>query len=230
MTSSAPAAPRRVVLASSNAGKLRELSELLGPLGIELLRQSDFAIEPPPETGASFLDNALIKARNAAQRTGLAALADDSGLEVDALGGAPGVHSARFAGAHASDEQNLQKLLLALNTIPDAARSARYRCVIVLVRSAEDPAPIVGVGVWEGRLIDTPRGSGGFGYDPAFVPLEPATALTVAEMSAERKNEHSHRGKALRQLLAQLTVQFGAPVSPAAPLALNLPGVTVPRT
>src|SRR5688572_10271933 len=163
--------PSRVVLASSNAGKLREFSELLAGRGFTLARQSDFGIEPPPETGTTFLENALIKARNAARLSGLPAIADDSGIEVDALEGAPGVYSARFAGEGAGDQANLDKLLASLAGLPDSKRGARYRCVIVFVRDAGDAQPLVGEGTWEGRIIAERRGSGGFGYDPSFVPL-----------------------------------------------------------
>jgi XTP/dITP diphosphohydrolase len=192
----------RVVLASSNPGKLREFSELLAGKGFELTRQSDFGIEPPPETGATFLENALIKARNAARRTGLPAIADDSGIEVDALGGAPGVHSARYAGEHASDAANLAKLLNAVAGLSEADRAARYRCIIVFVRDADDVRPLIGEGAWEGRLIDARRGDGGFGYDPSFVPA--GETRTAAEMTADQKHAVSHRGKALRAFLSQL--------------------------
>ena len=192
----------RVVLASGNAGKLREFSELLAPSGFELVRQSEFGITPPPETGTTFLENALIKARNAAQLSGLPAIADDSGIEVDALGGAPGVFSARFAGEDASDEANLAKLLAALEGLPPEKRTARYRCVIVFVDSALDARPLVGEGAWEGRIIAARRGTGGFGYDPSFVPV--GETRTVAEMPAAEKNLQSHRGQAMRAFLAQL--------------------------
>jgi XTP/dITP diphosphohydrolase len=196
---------RRVVLASGNAGKLREFSELLLPRGFTLLRQSEFGIAPPPETGTTFLDNALIKARNAARLSGLPAIADDSGLEVDALGGAPGVFSARYAGEHASDEENLAKLLEALEGHAPEQRAARYRCVIVFVRTADDPQPLVGNGAWEGRIVGERRGSGGFGYDPSFVPR--GETRTVAEMPPDEKNEQSHRGQAMREFLAQFALQ-----------------------
>ena len=192
----------RVVLASGNAGKLREFSELLGPSGFELVRQSEFGITPPPETGATFLENALIKARNAAQLSGLPAIADDSGIEVDALGGAPGVFSARFAGEDASDEANLAKLLAVLEGLPREKRTARYRCVIVFVESALDARPLVGEGAWEGRIIPARRGTGGLGYDPSFVTV--GETRTVAEMPAAEKNLQSHRGQAMREFLAQL--------------------------
>ena len=194
--------PRRVVLASSNAGKLREFSELLSACGLELSRQSDFGVEPPPETGSTFLENALLKARNAARLTGLPAIADDSGIEVDALDGAPGVYSARFAGEGASDEANLEKLLGLLQAVPPERRSARYRCVIVYVESFDDSRPLIGTGAWEGRIIGERRGQGSFGYDPSFVPI--GESRTVAEMPAAEKHEQSHRGQALRAFLAQL--------------------------
>ena len=193
------------MLASSNPGKLREFSDLLAGKGFELARQSDFGIEAPPETGATFLENALIKARNAARRSGLPAIADDSGIEVDALDGAPGVWSARFAGEGASDEANLDKLLRSLAGVPDARRGARYRCVIVYVRDADDPRPLVGDGAWEGRILDSRRGSGGFGYDPSFVPA--GETRTAAEMTAAEKHAVSHRGQAMRAFLAQLDLR-----------------------
>jgi XTP/dITP diphosphohydrolase len=198
-----PAASSRVVLASSNAGKLREFAELLADQGFTLMRQSDFNIAPPPETGTTFLDNALIKARNAARITGLPAIADDSGIEVDALGGAPGVYSARFAGEDASDEANLDKLLRELTGRPAAERGARYRCVIVYVAHADDAQPLVGEGSWEGRIIDERRGDGGFGYDPSFVPA--GDTRTVAEMPQQEKNQQSHRAQALNAFLSQFT-------------------------
>jgi XTP/dITP diphosphohydrolase len=194
---------QRVVLATGNPGKLREFSELLAGSGLELVRQSDLGIEPPPETGTTFRENALLKARNAARASGLPAIADDSGIEVDALGGAPGVYSARYAGEHAGDEANLAKLLHALTGKADSERSARYRCVVVFVRHADDPDPIVGEGVWEGRVLDVRRGCGGFGYDPSFVPL--GDSRTVAEMPAAEKHSRSHRGQALRAFLARFT-------------------------
>jgi XTP/dITP diphosphohydrolase len=194
---------RKVVLASGNPGKLREFSELLAATGFELVRQSELGIEPPPETGTTFLENALIKARNAARVSGLPAIADDSGIEVDALGGAPGVYSARYAGEGASDEANLSKLLAALEIIPAALRTARYRCVVVYVQHSEDLHPLVGEGAWEGRIIAERRGTGGFGYDPCFVPR--GDSRTVAEMPADEKNHLSHRGQAMRAFLARLS-------------------------
>jgi XTP/dITP diphosphohydrolase len=193
---------RRVVLATGNPGKLRQFEELLGGMGITLLRQSEFGIEPPAETGSTFLENALIKARNAARITGLPAIADDSGIEVDALGGRPGLYSARYAGDNASDLANLEKMLGELGDIPPGSRDARYRSVIVYVTDAHDPAPLVGEGVWEGSIAQVPRGSEGFGYDPIFLPR--GDTRTAAEMPAAERNPRSHRGQAARSFLAQL--------------------------
>ena len=192
----------RIVLATGNAGKIREFSDMLGPLGFEFLPQSEFGIEPPDETGETFEDNALLKARYASARSGLPAMADDSGLEVDALGGAPGVRSARYAGEGAGDLANLKKLLEAMQSVPDGSRSARFRCVIALVQSADDPAPVLGRGVWEGVILHLPRGSGGFGYDPVFAPR--GETRSVAELVAAEKHAQSHRGSALRDLHARL--------------------------
>jgi XTP/dITP diphosphohydrolase len=192
----------RVVLATGNPGKLRQFSELLGDAGFSLIRQSDFGIEPPPETGNTFLANSLIKARNAARRTGLPAIADDSGIEVDALGGRPGLYSARYAGVDASDQANLLKMLSELAGVAPERRAARYRGVIVFVSTADDPAPLVGEGVWEGSIAEAPRGEGGFGYDPIFIPS--GESRTAAEMPAQLRNERSHRGQAARNFLAQL--------------------------
>jgi XTP/dITP diphosphohydrolase len=194
----------RAVLASGNPGKLREFAQLLAGAGLELLPQSAFGIEPPEETGTSFEANALLKARYAAERSGLAALADDSGLEVDLLGGRPGVCSARFAGPQADDTANNAKLLADLRArgahFAGNAVRARFRCVIAWVSNAADPEPRLASGVWEGYLTDTPRGTGGFGYDPYFV--DPLSSLTAAELPAAEKNTRSHRGQALRALLA----------------------------
>jgi XTP/dITP diphosphohydrolase len=193
---------KRVVLASANPGKLRELAALVAPFGFELLPQTALGIESVPETGASFLDNALLKARHAATAAQLPALADDSGIEVDALDGRPGVWSARFAGEGASDAANLSLLLAELEGVPEARRGARYRCVVALVRNADDPAPLIGEGSWQGRIARAPRGAGGFGYDPAFIP--DGETRTAAELSADEKNKVSHRAQALRALVAAL--------------------------
>ncbi len=192
----------KIVLASGNAGKLRELAAILTPLGHEVLPQSSFGIETPPETGTTFLENALLKARHAAAGSGLPALADDSGIEVDALGGRPGVYSARYAGEGATDLANLEKLLEELRGTGPEKRTARYRCVIVLAHSASGAEPLIALGTWEGRILTAPRGSGGFGYDPIFQPA--GMTVTAAELSAAEKNVRSHRGQALRALVEQL--------------------------
>jgi XTP/dITP diphosphohydrolase len=192
----------KVVLASANPGKQRELAALLAPLGLELLLQSALGIDSIEETGSTFLDNALLKARHAAQCSGLAALADDSGLEVDALGGAPGVRSARFAGEGASDAENNALLLSRLAGVPAPQRGARYRCVLALLRSAWDPTPLIAEGHWEGRIALVAQGTGGFGYDPLFVPE--GRSGTAAQLTAADKNAISHRGRALQALLRGL--------------------------
>lgn len=196
----------QLVLASNNPGKIREIAALLAPLGIEVLPQSQFGVGEADEPHETFVENALAKARHAARHTGLPALADDSGICVHALGGAPGVHSARFAGDPRSDERNNQRLLELLADVDD--RRAHYCCVLVLVRHPADPQPIVAEGEWHGEILRAPRGSGGFGYDPLF--LDTAVGQTGAQMPLEEKNRVSHRGMALRLLVARLT---------AAPLA-----------
>jgi XTP/dITP diphosphohydrolase len=193
----------RVVLASANPGKLRELGALLAPHGLELVSQRSLGIESAEESGSTFLENALLKARHAARAAQLPALADDSGIEVDALGGRPGVWSARFAGEGASDAANLALLLEELAAVPAERRTARYQCVVAWVESADDAAPLLGQGTWEGHIALEPRGSGGFGYDPAFIPA--GDTRTAAELPAEEKNRVSHRAKALRALVAALT-------------------------
>ncbi|HWP95191.1 MAG TPA: RdgB/HAM1 family non-canonical purine NTP pyrophosphatase [Gammaproteobacteria bacterium] len=193
---------RRIVLASDNRGKLAELSALLVPHGWELVPQSALGVAAIEETGTTFLDNALAKARHAARMTGLAALADDSGLEVDALGGAPGVRSARYAGEGARDADNVARLLDALRGLPPAQRGARFRCVLVFLRHADDPQPLVCEGVWAGRIAEEPRGMNGFGYDPVF--FLPQHGCTAAELAPQVKNRLSHRGQALAALLEKL--------------------------
>ena len=194
-----------VVLASGNPGKLRELAALLAPLSVSLIPQAELGITAVPETGATFLANALLKARHAAASARLPALADDSGLEVVALGGRPGVKSARYAGEGASDAENLERLLEELRGVPPAQRRARYQCVIVLLRASEDPQPLIARGSWEGQIATAPRGSGGFGYDPVFVPE--GSGRTAAELDPAEKNAVSHRGRALRELVAMLGQQ-----------------------
>ena len=191
---------QKLVLASGNSGKLREFAELLAPLNFQLVPQADFAVPEADEPHPSFIENALAKARHAARLTGLPALADDSGLVVPALGGAPGVHSARYAGEPKDDARNNQKLVAALTNATD--RRAHYVAVLVLVRHADDPQPLIGEGEWHGEIIATPRGNGGFGYDPHF--LLPDLQRTAAELEAAEKNRRSHRGQALAQLLTKL--------------------------
>jgi XTP/dITP diphosphohydrolase len=193
---------RDLVLASHNPGKLVELRTLLADLPWRLRSAADFELDEPEETAGTFVENALIKARHVAAATGLPALADDSGLVVDALGGEPGVLSARYAGAGADDAANIQRLLAATESLEGAARACRFVCVIVLLRSAADPMPLIAEGVWNGRVLRVPRGAGGFGYDPVF--LDAGSGRSAAELSAEQKNAVSHRGQALRQLRARL--------------------------
>jgi XTP/dITP diphosphohydrolase len=196
-----------LILATGNPGKLREISAILAPRGFRVLPQSDFAVPEAEETGASFVENALIKARNASARSGRAAMADDSGLCVDVLGGAPGVHSARYAGAGASDADNLARLLEELQGRQPGERRARFVCLMVCVRHAEDPLPLIAQGEWQGHVAEAPRGSGGFGYDPVFLP-EGGTR-TAAELPPAEKNRVSHRARALRQLLELLADATG---------------------
>lgn len=196
-----------LVLASGNAGKVREFQALLGTAW-RVRPQSEFAVAPVEETGTTFFANALLKARHAAQVTGLPALADDSGLEVDVLGGAPGVWSARYAGPEADDAANNAKLLAALSGVPDPQRTARYRCVLVWLGGPDDESPLIADGVWEGRILPAPRGRGGFGYDPLFLDLE--TGLAAAELDPAAKNARSHRGQALARLRALLQSGAGA--------------------
>jgi XTP/dITP diphosphohydrolase len=191
--------PRCVVLATGNAGKVREIAALLAPLSIEIIPQSALGIAPAEETGTTFETNALLKARHASHAANLPALADDSGIEVDALGGRPGVWSARYAGPEASDADNNALLLRELADVPSAKRGARYRCVLAYVRDADDPAPLIARGSWEGRIGTAPAGEGGFGYDPLFIPQ--GQQHTAAQMSAADKNAVSHRGIALTGLV-----------------------------
>ncbi|MEO8754940.1 MAG: RdgB/HAM1 family non-canonical purine NTP pyrophosphatase [Casimicrobiaceae bacterium] len=194
----------RLVLASSNAGKLREFRRLLAPLAIDVIAQAELRIPDADEPHVTFVENALAKARHASLLAQLPALADDSGVCVTALHGEPGVHSARYAGEPRSDTRNNEKLVAALAGIAD--RRAHYYCVLVLVRHADDPAPLIGEGTWHGTIVDTPRGDGGFGYDPHFV--DAATGLTGAELPLATKNEVSHRGQAMRALIAKLSTDL----------------------
>lgn len=194
---------RKLVIASGNQGKLRELSALLAPLDFEVHTQSEFDVPDVEETGTTFVENAIIKARNAAQHSGMPAVADDSGIEVDALDGAPGVYSARFSGPGATDEKNNAVLVEKLRHIPEAQRTARYKAVIVYMSHAGDPSPIICEGSWEGRIMLEPRGENGFGYDPYF--YVPTHGCHSAELSANEKNAISHRGQALKQLVDKLS-------------------------
>ncbi len=194
---------QRVVLATGNPGKVRELGDMLRGLGLEILPQGELGVPEVEESGLSFVENALLKARNAAQHTGLPAIADDSGLEVDALRGAPGIHSARFAGPHADDRDNIRKLLQELRDVPDRERSARFRCVLVYMRHGADPCPLICQGSWEGHILREPRGEHGFGYDPLF--YLPDTGCSSAQLEPEAKNRISHRAQALQRLKQKLS-------------------------
>ncbi len=189
---------RRLVVATGNGGKLAEIREVLAGTGIELIAQSELGIADAEETGATFVENALIKARHASRASGLPALGDDSGICVDALGGAPGLVSARYAGAHGDPAANIAKLLGALEGIEDAQRGAHFHCTIVLLQSADDPAPLIAEGRWHGRILHAPRGERGFGYDPIF--FDPALGKGAAELDPDVKNRISHRGQALARL------------------------------
>ena len=191
---------RKVVLATNNAGKAKELNAMLNGLDMEIVAQGALGVPEAEETGLSFIENAILKARNAATHAKLPAIADDSGLEVDALEGAPGIYSARYAGTPSDDRANLEKLLKAMQDVPDFGRSARFRCVIVYLKHAQDPAPLVAEGVWEGSILRAPKGSNGFGYDPVF--WVPERGCSSAELPSEVKNQLSHRGQALARLAA----------------------------
>jgi XTP/dITP diphosphohydrolase len=192
----------KVVLATGNQGKVKEMANLLAEFGFEVHAQSEFNVSDVAETGTTFIENAIIKARHAAQETGLAAIADDSGLEVDALKGAPGIYSARYAGENANDSDNIDKLLEALKDVPEAQRTARFHCVLVLMQHAEDPTPLVCHGQWEGRILTERHGENGFGYDPVFWIEE--LGCSSAQLAPEQKKLHSHRGQALQKLFKAL--------------------------
>lgn len=193
---------RRLVVASSNRGKLAEIRDVLGDLPIELVPQGDLSIEDAEETASTFIENALLKARQAARHSGLPALGDDSGICVDALGGGPGLYSARYAGAHGDPAANIAKLLDALRGVADEQRTAHFYCVLVLLRHADDPAPLIAEARWHGRILRAPRGDGGFGYDPVF--FDPLLDAGAAELDAATKNRVSHRGQALARLREML--------------------------
>ncbi|MGH8161835.1 MAG: RdgB/HAM1 family non-canonical purine NTP pyrophosphatase [Gammaproteobacteria bacterium] len=200
---------RRIVLASANAGKVAEIRRLLAPLDVELVTQETLGIEPAPENAPTFVENAIAKARAAARGSGLPAIADDSGLEADALGGAPGVRSARYAGKHGDNAANIAKLLAELEARPDASRRARFRCVAVFLAAAEHPVPLIAEGIWEGEIAPAPRGADGFGYDPVF--YLPALERTAAELDPTEKDRLSHRARAFTRLRERLktSLDFG---------------------
>ena len=193
--------PDKIVMASGNAGKLREIARILGDLDINIVPQSEFGIEEADETGTTFVENALIKARHAVAATGLPAIADDSGLAVDALDGRPGVYSSRYAGPDATDQANIDKLLAALDGVPDGERGAAFHCVSCFVMPG-DQEPIIAQGEWRGSILKEMQGDGGFGYDPVFFASE--MGCSAAQLDDEEKNSHSHRGKALKELARQL--------------------------
>lgn len=193
----------KIVLASGNVGKVREVGELLEGLSINVLPQSEFSVPEAEETGLTFIENALLKARNAAYHTGLAAIADDSGIAVDVLQDRPGIYSARFAGVGASDNENFEKLIELVKPFPQAQRTARFICSMVYLRHENDPVPVIAEGVWEGHLVIEPQGENGFGYDPIF--YVPSQQCTSAQLTPEIKNKLSHRGQALKQLLGRLS-------------------------
>ena len=197
----------KLVLASGNKGKLREFDEILQPMNRAVVAQGTLGVIDVEETGLSFVENAILKARNACEHTGLPAISDDSGLEVDFLEGAPGIYSARYAGAGASDTENIDKLLTALRGVPEAKRTARFRCVLVCMRHKLDPTPLICVGSWEGRILEAPRGDHGFGYDPIF--WSPEFECTAAELTTAQKRSVSHRGKAVSMLTQQIAEFLG---------------------
>jgi XTP/dITP diphosphohydrolase len=193
----------KIVLASNNAGKVREINQLLAEQAITVVPQREFDIPEAEETGLTFVENAILKARNAARHSGLPAIADDSGIEVDALKGAPGIYSARYAGPGSSDQDNNQKLLAELAEVAQEQRTARFQCVMVYMHHAEDPTPLICQGTWEGVILNEPQGDNGFGYDPLF--FVPTEGCSSAQLSPEAKNRLSHRGQALRKLLEALS-------------------------
>ena len=195
----------KIVLATGNQGKVREMADILSEFGFDVVAQSEFNVSEVAETGTTFIENAIIKARHAAKATGLPAIADDSGLEVDYLNGAPGIYSARYSSEGASDKQNIEKLLDAMQGVATEKRTARFHCVLVLMRHENDPTPLVCHGKWEGRILTEAHGENGFGYDPVF--FVPEDGCASAELEPARKKQLSHRGKALKSLFAQLSEQ-----------------------
>ena len=197
---------KKIVLASNNAGKLSELKHLLKKFPVEVLSQTELDVTSVPETGLTFVENAIIKARHACLHTGLPAIADDSGLEVDVLNGKPGIYSARYAGANATTENYCNRLLEELSGVPEEKRHARFQSVVVFMKHAEDPSPLIGCGTWEGEILTETKGSGGFGYDPVFY-IEKLNR-TAAELTKDEKNQYSHRSQAMGQLLVQLKHEY----------------------
>ncbi|PSW44084.1 XTP/dITP diphosphatase [Photobacterium leiognathi] len=195
----------KLVLATGNQGKVKEMADLLADFGFDVVAQSDYNVSSVAETGTTFIENAIIKARHAAKETGLPAIADDSGLEVDFLKGAPGIYSARFAGEDASDAENIDKLLAEMKDVPEDQRTARFHCVLVMMRHENDPTPLVCHGSWEGSILTERHGENGFGYDPVF--WVPEDQCASAELAPARKKQLSHRGKALQQLFSVLKAQ-----------------------
>ena len=193
---------QKVVLATGNPGKVTELASLLADFGLDIVAQTELGVGSVEETGLTFVENALIKARHAAKVTGLPAIADDSGISVDALGGAPGIYSARYAGIEATDQQNVDKLLEAMKDVPTEKRQAQFNCVLVYLRHENDPTPLIFHGIWQGVLTHEMQGDGGFGYDPIF--FIPELNCTAAQLTREQKNQYSHRGKALKLMLDAL--------------------------
>ena len=196
----------QIILASNNTGKIKEIKALLSDLPIELISQTKWHIQSVAETGTTFIENALIKARHAAKIAKLPAMADDSGLSIDALNGAPGVHSARYAGKNANDNDRINKVLKALKNVPDEKRTAQFHCAIVLVKSADDPSPLICEGIWPGRILHQPRGDKGFGYDPIF--FVPEKNCSAAELDPDLKNQISHRGRAIREFRTLLITEM----------------------
>lgn len=196
---------KQLVLATGNQGKVKEMADLLSAFGFDVKAQSEFNVSDVAETGTTFIENAIIKARHAAKETGLPAIADDSGLEVDALNGQPGIYSARYSGPDATDQKNIDKLLEAMKDVPEEQRTARFHCVLVLMKHENDPTPLVCHGKWEGRILTKPKGTNGFGYDPVF--FVPEENCASAELEATKKKSLSHRGKALKALFAALEEQ-----------------------
>lgn len=199
---------KKIVLASNNAGKLAEFKNMLADCGFDIRPQSEFDIDSVEETGLTFIENAILKARHASELSGCPAIADDSGIEIDALNGAPGIYSARFAGEYASDSDNNEKLLSELKNIPETNRSARYQCILVFMKHAQDPTPIIAQGTWEGQILTEARGDGGFGYDPLF--WVPSHKCASAELEKAEKNRISHRARAMAALLKKIRTDRSA--------------------